>query len=108
MACPEYNKELNKIIARFVDLATPFVEGLVYDVRMAGNYSLKKLVSVVSEYSYRNLDINDGMKAVYSWRNVDKGNLEDSSKVLADLKEYCSLDAYGLLLVYRWLISLVA
>ena len=105
---PEYNKELNKIIARFVDLATPFVEGLVYDVRMAGNYSLKKLVSVVSEYSYRNLDINDGMKAVYSWRNVDKGNLEDSSKVLADLKEYCSLDAYGLLLVYRWLISLVA
>lgn len=105
---PQYRKELNRIASRFVDLATPFVEGLVYDVRMAGNYSLKKLVSIVSEYSYKDLDINDGMKAVYSWRNVDKGNLEDNSKVLADLKEYCSLDAYGLLLVYRWLISLVA
>ena len=104
---PDLKDELLKIADRFVDLATPFIEGLVYDTRMAGIYSLKKLVSIVSDKSYKDLDIDDGMSAVYSWREIDKGVTEDEEKTIDDLKKYCSLDAYGLFLVYKWLKTLV-
>lgn len=104
---PKYKDVLEKIIERFVDLAIPFTEGLIYDTRMAGNYSLKKLVSIVSDKSYQDLDIDEGMQAVYSWRDIDNGNDTNEEKTIDDLKKYCSLDAYGLYLVYKWLLSLV-
>lgn len=100
---PEYKEKLEAIIERFVDLAIPFVEGIVYDTRMAGNFSLKKLVDMLSDKSYKDLDINEGMKAVYSWRDLDKELNEEQDKTIEDLKEYCSLDAYGLVIVYKWL-----
>lgn len=102
---PEYKEKLDAIVDRFVDLAIPFVDGLIYDVRMKGNYTLKKLVDIVSDYSYSDLDIYDGMEAVYNWRDVDKGSKQEE-EIVNNLKEYCSLDAYGLYLVYSWLIRL--
>ena len=103
---PEYKEQLVSIKNRFVDLATPFIEGLIYDIRMNGNYTLKKLVDIVSDYSYKDLEIYDGMEAVYNWRNVDKGS-DKQEEIVNNLKEYCSLDAYGLFLVYKWLIKLM-
>ena len=102
---PQYKEQLYSIVSRFYDLATPFIDGIVYDIKMAGNFTLKKLVDICSDYSYSNLDIYDGMQAVYNWRNLDKGQINE--KTLSDLKEYCSLDAYGLYLVYNWLLSLL-
>ena len=104
---PEYEEKLEAIVARFHDLAMPFIEGLVYDIRMQGNYSLKKLVDICSDYSYQDLDIYDGMEAVYSWRDIGKGDPESDDRIVENLKEYCSLDAYGLFLVYKWLIQLI-
>ena len=104
---PEYSEDLLDIVDRFVDLATPFNEGIVYDTRMQGNFTLKKLVDVCSEYSYNDLDIYDGMEAVFRWRDIDKNNDVDEQEILNNLKEYCSLDAYGLFLVYKWLIKLM-
>lgn len=104
---PEYKGELDRLIERFYDLAVPFSEGLVYDIRMQGNFTLKKLVSICSEYSYDTLDIDDGMAAVFSWRDIDKNRAEAPERIIDNLKEYCSLDAYGLFLVYKWLIKLL-
>ena len=103
---PEYKEKLLEIKDRFVDLAIPFVDGLIYDTRMKGNYTLKKIVDIVSDYSYSDLNIYDGMGAVYNWRDIDKGSA-DEEKIINDLKEYCSLDAYGLFLVYKWLAKLI-
>ena len=104
---PEYKTSLDEINERFIDLATPFIEGLVYDVRMEGNFTLKKLVDITSEYSYQDLEIYDGMEAVHNWRLVDKGESKNEEKVVSDLKKYCSLDAYGLHLVFKWLKTLL-
>lgn len=104
---PEYKEEIDDIVGRFVDLAVPFIDGLVYNTKMAGIYSLKKLVSVVSDMSYKDLDVNDGMQAVYSWRDIDTGESENKQKAIEDLIKYCSLDAYGLSLVYNYLKSLI-
>lgn len=103
---PEYRERLDAIVDRFYDMAVPFDEGLVYDVRMEGNFSLKKLVDICSDYSYKNLDIDDGMEAVFNWRDFEKSDTEQGEKIVENLKEYCSLDAYGLFLVYKWLIEL--
>ena len=67
---------------------------------------MKKLVDICSDYSYKDLDIYDGMEAVYNWRNIDRNETNDD-KVFKDLEEYCSLDAYGLFLVYKWLVELI-
>ena len=101
---PEYSEKLEKINSRFKDLATPFLEGLIYDTRMRGNYSLKSIVNAISDYDYKDLEISNGMNAVYSWRDIDKDNENiNEGKIISELIEYCSLDAYGLYLVYKWL-----
>ena len=105
---PEYKEEIQSIVGRFVDLAIPFLEGFVYDTRMGGNFTLKRLVNIVSDYDYKELDISDGMDAVYSWRNIDMGNEDvNEEEIINELIEYCSLDAYGLYLVYNWLLELL-
>ncbi|MBR3227655.1 MAG: DUF2779 domain-containing protein, partial [Erysipelotrichaceae bacterium] len=105
---PEYRTELDHILERFVDLAIPFTEGMIYDCRMRGNFSLKRLVDMISCISYTDLAINDGVNAVRRWRDIDMGNEDiDEEEVIHDLIEYCSLDAYGLFLVYKWLIELI-
>ena len=105
---PDYKEEIDKVVNRFVDLASPFLEGVVYDIRMEGNFTLKRLVNIVSDYDYKKLDISDGMDAVYNWRNIDKGvdNIDEEG-IVNKLIEYCSLDAYGLYLVYNWLNKLI-
>lgn len=103
---PEYKDKLENIIDRFFDLAVPFSEGIVYDTRMRGDFSLKRLVDICSDYSYKDLDIDDGMIAVFNWRDLDKNLSDDHEKIIEDLKQYCSLDAYGLFLIYKWLVEL--
>ena len=105
---PQYKKQLLDVEARLVDLAMPFIEGLVYDIRIRGNFTLKRLVDIVSNLTYKDLEVNDGIKAVKKWRDIDMGNDNiDHDEVVNELIEYCSLDAYGLYLVYKWLKELI-
>ena len=101
---PEYRDYLLNLISRFSDLAYPFINGLVYDVRMAGNFSVKSLLRVVSDFSYDDLAIHDGMDAVFKWRNIDQGQEgTDLVEIEQELLEYCSLDSYSLVLIFKWL-----
>ena len=101
---PKYKEELADVISRTYDLAYPFVNGLVYDIKMAGNYSVKSLLKVVSSLSYDEMAIHNGMGAVYEWRDLDK-DLEtvDTLKVSDELRQYCAMDTYSLVLIYCWL-----
>ena len=105
---PNYKEELLAINNRLYDLQVVFESGVVYDVRQRGFWSLKTIMSLLDESSYKNLDINDGMNAVYSWRNLDYDNDNiDREKIVNDLKEYCSMDTYAMLAIYKWLLTLV-
>lgn len=103
---PAYRQQLLDVAERFVDLAVVFIEGVVYHTGMRGNFSLKNLVDLVSGYSYKDLEISDGMEAVLSYRNIENALAKERQEILQDLEQYCSLDAYGLYLVYRWLLKL--
>lgn len=105
---PKYQDALNSLNERFGDMSYPFISGIVYDIKMKGNYSVKSLLNVVSELNYNDLSIHDGMDAVYKWRIIDKetdgANFEE---IKNSLIEYCSMDSYALYLIYKWLIEIV-
>ncbi|HCY07195.1 MAG: DUF2779 domain-containing protein [Erysipelotrichaceae bacterium] len=105
---PEYKKQLMNIHSRIIDLQFPFDLGLIYDTRMKGQYSLKRIMSVVDEVGYDGLEIDEGMKAVYNWRFVDRAvNNEEKEEIIKNLKLYCAMDTYSMIVIYRWLKKLV-
>ena len=103
---PAYRRELEKIMDSMVDLAVPFQLGMVYDVKMRGLYSLKVLLSVFSDsLSYQDLSIHHGLDAVYSWRMMDKKETDNEEELKQRLSEYCGMDTYSMVVLYRWLLS---
>ncbi|MEG0094216.1 MAG: DUF2779 domain-containing protein [Erysipelotrichaceae bacterium] len=104
---PQYAKELKKVWDRMVDLSLPFSSGNLYDERMAGLYSLKKLVSVFSDYRYSDLDISYGMDAVRNWRLLDNLDCEESKIIKKHLFEYCSMDTYSEYIVYHAILDIL-
>ncbi|MBR0138436.1 MAG: DUF2779 domain-containing protein [Erysipelotrichaceae bacterium] len=107
---PQYSEDLNQINSRMVDLALPFTSGLVYDVRMRGLFSLKVLEGIVdSEHPYSDLEINNGLKAVEIYRMMCSLEDEEQKKALLEnLYEYCGMDSFSMLKVYKWLMELIS
>ena len=103
---PEYESKMNHLINRMEDLQQPFMNGIVYDVRMRGLYSLKQIMAMLDDEGYRNLDIHQGMDAVFVWRQLDRHELEETEEALEHLKAYCGMDTYAMIVVYRWLVQL--
>lgn len=102
---PQYEETLKSIWERMVDLAIPFSNGLIYDNRMEGMYSLKKLVSIFTDYNYSDLDISHGMEAVRSYRLLDEENAEEQKETLRELLAYCAMDTYAMVLIYHWILE---
>ncbi len=107
---PQYRDQLQDINARMVDLALPFTSGLVYDVRMRGLFSLKVLEDIVdSEHPYSDLEINNGLKAVEIYRQMCRCEDEEQKQIyLQNLYDYCGMDSFSMLKVYRWLLELIS
>lgn len=103
----DLQKDLQQITKRLIDLQLPFELGIVYDTRMRGYYSLKQLMSMLDGEGYGGLDIQQGMEAVFEWRHLDmEDDLVDSDKIIQELNEYCSMDTYAMIVVYKWLIKI--
>ncbi len=106
---PDLKDRLLSINKRMEDLQLPFLTGAVYDVRMRGQWSLKTIMAMMNDKSYKDLDINQGMDAVYQWRHLDYNDdtsEEDKKRIVEDLKKYCGMDSYSMVVVYNWLKSL--
>lgn len=98
---PAYENELRQIWERMIDLSLPFSTGNIYDVRMAGLYSLKTLVPIFSSYNYQDLDISYGMDAVEKWRQYSTAQGEEKEELYRQLHEYCAMDTYAEYIVYH-------
>lgn len=86
------------------DLQLIFETGTVYDVRMRGQWSLKVIMAMMNDKSYKDLDINQGMDAVFQWRHLDYSDAAaDHDKIVEDLKKYCGMDSYAMTVVFKWL-----
>jgi hypothetical protein len=103
-AFPQYRRDLEALMARMVDLQLPFLVGTVYDTRMRGSWTLKRIMSMMGDKNYADLDIHEGMAAVYAWRHLDRDEKDvDAMKITEELKAYCGMDTYAMTVVLRWL-----
>ena len=101
---PQYRDDLLAINARMEDLQLPFESGMVYDVRMRGQWSLKKIMAMMDDPGYKDLDIQQGMDAVFEWRFLDvEEKLDENDERVRELKEYCGMDSYAMTVVLEWL-----
>ncbi len=106
---PDLAEKLLNINARMEDLQQPFENGVVYDVRMRGFWSLKVLMSMMDDPGYNSLDIRHGMDAVFQWRHLDydeTADEEERNRIIEELKAYCGMDSYAMTVVFKWLITL--
>ncbi|MGN1343377.1 MAG: DUF2779 domain-containing protein [Traorella sp.] len=101
---PQYQEILQSIWERMIDLALPFSVGVLYDQRMRGEYNLKKLLSLFSDYSYEDLEINQGLMAVKKYRELE---VTHSLEIQDALYKYCGMDTYAEYVLYHYLVDLV-
>ena len=105
---PKYKEDLLNLNKRMKDLQFPFEVGLVYDTRMNGSWSLKAIMNMLDDKGYNDLNIAQGMDAVYQWRILDREEDDPRTKeIIEELKEYCSMDTYAMSVVYRWLLGFI-
>ncbi len=103
---PDLSERLLSINERMEDLQLPFLSGIVYDIKMKGQWSLKAIMGMMDDPGYNALDIRHGMDAVFQWRHLDyndKVDEEEKEKIIEDLKKYCGMDSYAMTVVYQWL-----
>lgn len=101
---PQYAEQLKQIYSRMIDLSKPFEHGLFYDSRMRGHYSLKNVLPVFStEYSYQDLEIQNGMVAVHAYRTYDMVKEEEKEQICENIRTYCAMDTFAEYIVYHGL-----
>ncbi len=102
-AFPQYTNQVREINKRVVDLMTPFQKKHYYTAAMNGSYSIKKVLpALVPQFSYDNMDINNGMAASMSYENlyyeIDQTIID---KTKQDLLEYCGLDTLAMVEILK-------
>lgn len=104
---PQYQAQLEAINTNMVDLAVPFVSGSIYHINMRGSYTLKSILHAINPtMSYEHLAIHHGMDAVFQWRMLDRQLTKEEDQIIQNLKNYCALDTYAMIEVFKWMKSL--
>ena len=104
---PQYRSRFLNIDRRMFDLADPFINGMVYDTRMRGNFTLKVLEEIVDrQHSYHDLNVSNGSQAVVIHRRMETSEGGERENCRNDLLAYCGLDTYSLYEVLKWLYQL--
>jgi len=100
---PDYNEAMTALNKRMVDLRVPFARLDYVDKRFQGSSSLKNVLPVMCpELSYDELGIHEGGAAQRLWQQVQDGSRADEAdQIYADLLEYCKLDTYAMVAIYR-------
>ena len=104
---PEYQKQLEALLDRFVDLMIPFQKGWYYLPEMQGSYSIKAVLPALfpkdKTLDYSALSIGNGSDAsVYLQamleNRVQKEELTDLRK---ELLAYCKLDTLAMVKIWE-------
>lgn len=110
-----YDSWARSAVARVVDLSGPFHSFAVYHPAQNGRVSMKRVLPALTGVDYSECEIGDGRTASVIYqalsRRVEEGRPIDPatrSSVFRRLEEYCALDTYGMVLIYRRLRELAA
>lgn len=106
-AFPSYSKFLVSINERTVDLMEVFKRDYV-DIRFKGSTSIKNVLPIVCPHlSYDGLAVGNGGTAMAAWLSMAREtDPELKAQKRADLLEYCKLDTFAMVEIYRFLLKL--
>jgi hypothetical protein len=94
---------------RIYDLMDIFTKQYFVHKDLLGKVSIKKVSPVLTpDLSYSALEIHDGAAASLAWSKLLSAALgpEESKELYRQLREYCTLDSYGMYAIWRALIGL--
>ena len=98
---PKYEKDLNNLIERFVDLIEPFRNLGVYHYNFNGSFSIKSVLPALFDddnLNYKNLGlIQNGGDAMDAFVNLCYEKDENlKAQIKKDLLKYCELDTFAM------------
>lgn len=102
--CPDLAEQMQAINDRVVDLMTPFKSKWYDDPRFGGSASIKNVLPVLCpELSYKSLSVQKGDQAQNLWMETVLGgkNSEIREQIFDDLREYCALDTFAMVEIWR-------
>ena len=102
--CPDFAGPMRAINERVVDLMTPFKSKWYDNPRFGGSASIKNVLPVLCpELSYKTLVVQKGDQAQSLWMETVLGgrNSEKRQQIFDDLREYCALDTYAMVEIWR-------
>ncbi len=106
---PEHAAFLEDLNEKMFDLMTIFSDGHYVDPAFRGSASIKKVLpAIVPELSYATLNIHKGDQASECWERLISVKTSQSEKeqIAKDLLEYCKLDTWAMVEIYRFLKAL--
>ena len=104
---PEYAEFYAKLNNRIVDLMIPFSNSWYVDGAFCGSASIKNVLpTLVPDLSYKTLGIQEGKGAQRLWMEaiLDEKRADQKDQILADLVEYCKLDTFAMVEIYKKLL----
>ena len=106
---PQYAEKLQDINDRMFDLEDIFKEAYT-DAAFCGSTSIKKVLPILCpNLSYKNLGVQDGTQAMEQWFvMVEEKDAQQQSAIKTNLLEYCKLDTFAMVELYRVIKGLVA
>ncbi len=106
---PEYAEGVNRMLPRIADLMVPFQRRAYYKPEMRSSHSIKKVLPAINpEYTYSNLEIQDGGAAGIEYlRLMTLSDNEEIKKVRKNLLEYCGRDTWGMVVIWEELLRVV-
>ena len=87
-----------------------FEKQLYVDARFNGSSSIKEVLPVlVPSLSYKNLTIQEGNSASLGWYRMFDASVTTEERMTTDrnLREYCKLDTFAMVEIFRYLLSRV-
>lgn len=92
---PQFQPWVNSVSNRFVDLLVPFRNFSFYHPDQGGSASIKNVLPALTDTSYSDLSINEGMAASLAFVEMafdSEATDERKAEIRKDLLEYCALD----------------
>jgi len=106
---PQYEKPLQAIIERMVDLKIPFSKKWIDIPACHGSASIKKVLPVfIPELSYDDLDIQEGMAASFVYSQLQYQDEATQQTQRQQLLAYCKLDTYAMVRIFKKLNQLIS
>ena len=91
---PEFQVQIEQAVSRMKDLSLPFEQGLFYDLSQRGKSSLKSILPLFTgEDPYKNLEVGNGLDAIYAYRKACASQDPQVKEELAQaISDYCAMD----------------